>query len=77
MSSSVSLSPMAGSEAKVTCVPTPVADLPTFFDRPTGVDLELAAFMAGEARDFPMLRANLEACGCAICREALRILGAE
>jgi hypothetical protein len=41
---------------------------------PTGSDLELAAFMAEEARGYPVLEAELEACGCPICQEALRKL---
>jgi hypothetical protein len=39
--------------------------------RPTGVDMDLAAFMAEEARGFPVLVADLIACDCPICREAV------
>jgi hypothetical protein len=45
--------------------------------RPTGVDLDLAAFLAGEAHNDAQLTQGLADCGCPVCTEALRILDAE
>lgn len=41
---------------------------------PTGSDLELAAFFAEESRGYPVLEAELESCGCPICKEVVKRL---
>ena len=73
---SVTSQPMAGSEARVSALSfADMGALPSF-SRPTGSDIDLAAYLADQARGYPVLIKGLEDCGCAICREALRILEA-
>jgi hypothetical protein len=46
----------------------------SFVPFPTGSDLELVAYLAEDARGFPILEAQLEECGCPICKEAIKRL---
>lgn len=73
------LSLNGSSEAQVSALSfADMGDLPTYSqndsDRPTGSDMDLAVYLAEQARGYPGLITGLEECGCAICREALRIL---